>query len=143
MKTCSYNGAQPCLVEGNRAEGIFARQSPRARHSFLPCRRAQCRCCGERRDLTGRFEPAVQFSSAHAYRFLNGYEVILNCPATCTTSNVVYALTCVCHAFEYIGETRRPFCDRLHRQCFIVAEHRFPSRSFSSRSPSAWHTYHA
>ena len=35
---------------------------------------------------------------------------------TCTTSNVIYALKCICQEFEYIGETKIPFCDRLLRE---------------------------
>ena len=82
MKTCSYRGAQPRIVENtSRAEGIFCIEPPEARYGLLPCTREQCRYCLENRHLTGRSEPTVVYHTSQYYKFLNGYQVILNCPA--------------------------------------------------------------
>jgi len=81
MKTCSYRGAQPRLIDNYHTEGIFCMNLPEARYDFSPCMREQCRCCSERRDLTHRPEPSVTFHASHYHTFLNGYQVILNCRA--------------------------------------------------------------
>ena len=81
MKTCSYRGAQPRSLNQGHSEGLFCVHPPEARTSFLPCTHEPCRCCWERRDLTGRPQPCVRFSPVHSYQFLNGYQVLLNCPA--------------------------------------------------------------
>ncbi len=81
MKTCSYRGAIPRSMDNHRTEGLFCADPPEARCGLLPCARDPCRCCLERRDLTRRSESAVAFNVAHYHKFLNGYQVILNCPA--------------------------------------------------------------
>ena len=84
MKTCSYRGAQPRLIDHHRTEGIFCVHPPEARYGFMPCNREQCRYCFDRCQLTKRPEPALTFDSSHYHTFLNGYQVILNCPAVRT-----------------------------------------------------------
>jgi hypothetical protein len=82
MKTCSYRGAQPRFIDTNyRTEGIFCIDPPESRYGLLPCTREHCRYCLENRHLTGRPESTVVYYTSHYYRFLNGYQVILNCPA--------------------------------------------------------------
>ncbi|CAF1386692.1 unnamed protein product [Rotaria sordida] len=53
------------------------------------------------------------------HRFVNGYESILNCPATCDTKNYIYVLTCVCGQFEFISETKFALDVRLRGHRFI------------------------
>jgi len=81
MKTCSYRGAQPRSTHNGDTEGIFCVDPPEARYGLLPCTRDRCRCCLEPRHRTGRQESAVLFYPSHYHKFLNGYQVILNCPA--------------------------------------------------------------
>ncbi|CAF1403722.1 unnamed protein product [Adineta steineri] len=63
-------------------------------------------------------QPVVQFLSAQKHRFINDYETILNCPATCTTKNILYALTCPCGQYDYIGYTSLTLDEQLkyHRE---------------------------
>ena len=73
MKTCSYNDAQPRLIDDHHhSEGIFCRLPPQTRYSFLPCEHEQCPYCSS---------SALKCESSNSYRFLNGYQVILNCSA--------------------------------------------------------------
>ncbi|CAF4137009.1 unnamed protein product, partial [Rotaria sp. Silwood1] len=47
----------------------------------------------------------IESKSTVQHIFVTGYRSILNCPATCTTQNIIYVLTCPCKQFDYIGET--------------------------------------
>ncbi|CAF1515540.1 unnamed protein product, partial [Rotaria sordida] len=51
------------------------------------------------------------------------YESILNCPATCSTINIIYVLTCLCGQFDYINETTYRLAKRFdeHRQNANIA----------------------
>ncbi|CAF3808946.1 unnamed protein product [Rotaria sp. Silwood1] len=115
MKTCSFRDATPPIAYN----GIFSTRPPQAQYGMKMCRDGSCRFCYERRDLTHRFEPTINFSNTQVHRFLNKYEVYLNCNVTCTTSNIIYALTCPCRRFDYIGRCVVPFRDRMrdHRIC--------------------------
>ena len=81
MKTCSYRGAQPRSINACNTEGLFCVDPPEARYGLLPCTRDHCRYCLKPNHLTGRPEPVVTYYPSHYHKFLNGYQVILNCPA--------------------------------------------------------------
>ncbi|CAF1535186.1 unnamed protein product [Adineta ricciae] len=118
MKTCSFRNAQPSSYEHR---GIFCINEPRSFYGLQPCELVTCRFCYPIKEVLmhGRQnQPVVQFSSAHTHRFLNGYETILNCPASCTTKNILYALTCPCARFDYVGYTSMTLDEQLkyHRE---------------------------
>ncbi|CAF4322174.1 unnamed protein product, partial [Adineta steineri] len=96
MKTCSFRNAQPSLYNHH---GIFSIHEPKAFYGLKSCEQVTCRFCFPITDILTRgrqSQPVVIFSSAQKHRFVNGYEAILNCPASCTTKNIIYALTCPC-----------------------------------------------
>lgn len=107
MKTCCYRGAQPRQMDDNRTEGVFCIYPPEARYDFLPCNREHCRCCFHRCNLTKRPEPAVTFYSSHYHTFLNGYQVILNCPAVNTIFPIVFNVELIIHStiFRCVQQT--------------------------------------
>ncbi|CAF1358586.1 unnamed protein product [Adineta steineri] len=118
MKTCSFRNAQPTL---HNQHGIFPVDEPKAFYGLEPCKQVTCRFCFPIKDIfiRGRQnQPVVQFSSAQKHRFVNGYEAILNCPVTCTTKNIIYALTCPCGEYDYIGYTSLTLDEQLkyHRE---------------------------
>ncbi|CAF1164515.1 unnamed protein product [Adineta ricciae] len=139
MKTCSYRSA---TVRSDH-EGLYCMDEPEARYGLLPCNK--CSLCRQSTCLTlvqsssSSSSPppppppppltttAVQFGPKQRYRFMNHYETILNCPATCQTRNIIYVLTCSCRTAEYIGETSQRLSDRLwhHRQHFNRIFHEF------------------
>ncbi|CAF4219235.1 unnamed protein product, partial [Rotaria magnacalcarata] len=89
MKTCRFRDAEPCPS----IQGLFCNdESPKARYSMVPCGTTNCPCCH-----------SIENSSSH--RFVNGYTTYLNCPATCTTSNIVFVMTCPCGQYEFIDST--------------------------------------
>ena len=98
MKTCSFRGARPRSL----IEGLFCQETPECRYTVKPC--THCSMCVPSR---------LRFNSYQRYRFVNGYESILNCPALCGTKNIIYTLTCQCSHFDYVGETRGLLNDRL------------------------------
>ncbi|CAF4236004.1 unnamed protein product, partial [Rotaria sp. Silwood2] len=113
MKTCSFRYTRPRTLN----EGLFCLQEPEARYELAAC--GNCALCYPQYDMTYRLKKSVvEFSQAHKHTFLNGYQAILNCSASCHTSNIIYALTCPCGKFEYIGTTANTLHDRLkkHRE---------------------------
>ncbi|CAF1049309.1 unnamed protein product [Rotaria sordida] len=110
MKTCRFRDAIPPHMEQN---GIFCIQSPQAKYGMKRCQNKTCRFCYESHYLTHRFEPTIHYSDTQLHRFVNNYEVYLNCNVTCKTSNVIYALTCPCQRFDYIGRCKEMFRDRM------------------------------
>ena len=70
MKTCAFRFARSRTMQ----EGLFCLQEPEARYDLTAC--GNCGLCYPR----GR-KSVMKFSGAHRYRFLNGYESILNCSA--------------------------------------------------------------
>ncbi|CAF5153225.1 unnamed protein product [Rotaria sp. Silwood1] len=113
MKTCSFRHARPRTFN----EGLFCLQEPEARYELVAC--GNCALCYPQYDMTYRLKKSViEFNQAHQHTFLNGYQAILNCSASCHTSNIIYALTCPCGKFEYIGTTANTLHDRLikHRE---------------------------
>lgn len=118
MKTCSFRQAQPRLP----MEGIFCRTTPECLYVMQPC--GHCPLCSSvdssaRATTSGNQAYAVAFNLYQKHRFVNGYEAILNCPATCDTNNIIYALTCLCGQYDYLGETSGNLFKRLSsHQCF-------------------------
>ena len=106
-KTCSYRGAQP---QPSR-EGLFCSQTPACRYTMAAC--SHCALCRSTRLL-----PSIPFNQYERHRFVNDYESILNAPATCSTANIIYALTCPCSQYDYIGESSKTLaqCLRRHRE---------------------------
>ncbi|CAF1607057.1 unnamed protein product [Rotaria magnacalcarata] len=104
MKTCSYRGAQPII---NEPQSIFStnQQTPYGRYSMETCQQKSCCLCYPSRQIESK--------STVQHIFVNGYRSILNCPATCTTRNIIYVLTCPCKQFDYIGETSVSLPQRL------------------------------
>ena len=60
-------------------EGLFCTDPPEARFGMKQCQDKSCHFCYERLDLTERFERAIHFSSGQVHRFVNNYNVYLNC----------------------------------------------------------------
>ncbi|CAF3932155.1 unnamed protein product [Adineta steineri] len=113
MKTCTYRQAEPRLKD----EGIYCTINPQCRYGMTPCR--CCALCYEHNQSTNNKQYSVQFNLYQKHRFVNGYESILNCPSTCKTKNIIYALTCVCGNYDYIGGTSGTLLGRLSdHQCF-------------------------
>ncbi|CAF1395843.1 unnamed protein product [Rotaria sordida] len=95
MKTCTYRDAWPRSLD----EGLFCKsQLPTVRYSFQPCQKISCTLCESSSTI-------IQFNSYRIHHFLNGYHAILNCPVTCHTKNIIYALTCPCGEYDFIGST--------------------------------------
>ncbi len=110
MKTCSYRGAVPASNEAS----IFCMNEPQVRYGMTPCNRASCCLCYPSYKLTYRHDkPIIQFGPRQQHQFINNYRSILNCPATCSTRNIIYVLTCPCHRVDYIGETGLSLAGRL------------------------------
>ncbi|CAF1457680.1 unnamed protein product, partial [Rotaria sordida] len=116
MKTCSFRGAQP----PSNIEGLFCgRDEPQARYSLVPCDNLFCQCCLPLNTYKkSQSWPIVNFASSSMHRFLNGYTTYLNCPATCTTSNIIYAMTCPCGHYDYVDSTAKTLVDAMayHRE---------------------------
>jgi hypothetical protein len=121
MKTCTFRQAQP----RSSTEGLFCEDLPESRYSMTPCQ--SCSLCQSSHEITGRQQPAVQFHLCHRHRFVNGYESILNAPASCSTTNLIYVLTCPCGEYDYIGESSQTLGQRLarHRELGNTILHRF------------------
>ncbi|CAF3283258.1 unnamed protein product [Rotaria sp. Silwood2] len=110
MKTCSFRYARPRTLN----EGLFCLQEPEARYELSAC--GNCGLCYPQYDMTYRTKKSiVEFSQAHKHTFVNGYQTILNSSASCHTRNIIYALTCPCGKFEYIGTTANTLHDRLRK----------------------------
>lgn len=79
MKTCTFRHSTLRYT----GEGIFALKSPEACYGMKQCQDRSCRFCYERLDLTKRFECAMNFSDQQIHRFVNDYQVYLNCNVVC------------------------------------------------------------
>ncbi|CAF1348935.1 unnamed protein product [Rotaria sordida] len=113
MKTCSFRDAQPRSI----TEGIFCLNMPDCLYTMSRC--GDCNLCQQSNDINYRQQAPVLFNRHERHRFVNGYESILNCPATCDTKNYIYVLTCVCGQFEFISETKFALDVRLRGHRFI------------------------
>lgn len=113
MKTCSYRAAQPVA---DMPKSIFVNYlEPKAQYAIMPCQEVSCCLCHPSYKLIYRQQNqlVLSFGPNQEHSFINGYRSILNCPATCTTRNIIYVLTCPCKKFDYIGETSISLADRL------------------------------
>ncbi|UJR29610.1 hypothetical protein I4U23_017158 [Adineta vaga] len=109
MKTCSFRQAQP----RSQTEGIFCSEMPECRYVMKRCNQIACEICSSCSPRKKQQKYDVQFNSYQKHRFVNGYESILNCPATCNTKNIIYTLTCHCGEYDFIGETSGLLWQRL------------------------------
>lgn len=110
MKTCTYGGASRPTNE----KSLIASYEPQVRYGMARCQRTTCCLCHPTYKVTYRMDtPVVRFGLYQYHRFSNSYESILNCPATCTTRNIIYVLTCPCQQVHYIGETSLALPQRL------------------------------
>ncbi|CAF1382717.1 unnamed protein product [Rotaria sordida] len=110
MKTCSFRYARPRTLN----EGLFCIREPEARYELAAC--GNCGLCYPQYDMKYRSKKSIiEFSQAHKHTFLNGYQTILNCSASCHTRNIIYALTCPCGKYDYIGATTQSLHDRLRK----------------------------
>ncbi|CAF1203466.1 unnamed protein product [Adineta steineri] len=113
MKTCELRYARPRTMN----EGLFCIEEPEA--SYELSEYGNCGLCYPNYDTTYRTRKSIiEFSRAHKHTFLNGYQTILNCSASCHTQNIIYVLTCPCNEYDYIGVTSESLHDRLinHRE---------------------------
>ncbi|CAF4818698.1 unnamed protein product [Rotaria sp. Silwood1] len=111
MKTCSFGGAVPRSI----TEGLFCGQDePQARYTVHPCGNLSCLCCHPINSCKKtKVWPIVDFASSSMHQFVNGYTTYLNCPATCATRNLVYAMTCPCGHYDYIDSTAKTLADAM------------------------------
>jgi hypothetical protein len=58
-------------------------------------------------EVINRQQCLILFQVQREHRFVNGYESILGCPALCDTNSIIYAFTCPCSHYDYIGDTSR------------------------------------
>ncbi|CAF1489062.1 unnamed protein product [Adineta steineri] len=117
LKTCTFRQGLPRVIidtHGQQSyEGIFTidEQSIEGRYGLRPCHQNNCLCC---QNQSG----TIEFNPKQIHTFLNRYQAILNCPVVCSTSNIIYALTCVCGEKDYVAHTNLSFVDCLayHRR---------------------------
>lgn len=108
LKTCAFRGATPT------EESIFCSRTPEARYSIRACQERSCHSCRPWHIReNAEFDRAIPYDHVRVHQFVNGYRAILNCPAVCTTANIIYALTCPCGQFDYMDATTQPFRERL------------------------------
>ncbi|CAM4826634.1 unnamed protein product, partial [Rotaria magnacalcarata] len=116
MKTCSFRGAEP----RSKIEGLFCgTDEPQASYTMLPCGSLFCTCCHPVNSYKkSQPWPVIDFASSSMHRFINGYKTYLNCPATCTTVNVVYAMTCPCGNYDFVDSTANALAEAMayHRE---------------------------
>ena len=137
MKTYGLNGAMPVPGENS----IFCLNEPRARYALTRCNRMACCLCNPCYRQTHRSnQPLIRFGPEQQHRFVHGYRSILNCPATCDTRSIIYALTCPCGKADYIGETSASLPVRLKCQC--IDRHFSPLHLQYCRPSAAWESYH-
>ncbi|CAF1439543.1 unnamed protein product [Rotaria sordida] len=113
MKTCEFRHARPRKLN----EGLFCIEEPEARYELSSC--DNCGLCYPQYDMTYRTKKSiVEFNRAHKHTFINGYQSILNCSASCHIRNIIYSLICPCGEYDYIGVTTQSLHDRLkmHRE---------------------------
>ena len=109
MKTCSFRDAQP----RSEREGLFCSELPECRYTMTAC--GHCDLCRSSNVMVIREQPSIQFNRYERHRFVNGYESILNGPASCSTTNIIYALTYPYGKYDYIGESSQTLAQCLRR----------------------------
>ncbi|CAF1382378.1 unnamed protein product, partial [Adineta steineri] len=116
MKTCWFRGAEPHAI----MEGLFCgKDEPKARYKLLACGNLFCRLCHPINHWKkSQPWPVVDFNSSSMHHFLNGYTTYLNCSATCTTSNIIYTMTCPCGRYDYVDSAVETLSDAMnyHRE---------------------------
>ena len=103
MKTFHHRNVQPTDIN----KDLFCIVEPELRFMFKSCQYPNCDICKCTKHITHRPQMTVQFEETTngLFRFINGYQAILNAPATCITNGIIYVLKCPCGKFEYVGET--------------------------------------
>ena len=124
MRTCSFRDARP----RSNTEGLFCSKAPEGQYTMQPCGR--CNLCSATITTTATNCPQqgyVQLNAYEKHQFANGYQPILNCPATCSSKNIIYALTCLCGRFDYISEARYQLAVRSegHRKMVMTLLQKF------------------
>ena len=110
MKTCSYRNSTPLSYNPH----LFTTHDPLIRYGMSPCQLINCRLCFPKYKLTYRSDKhPCHFESHQCHRFVNGLQVILNYPVTCTDKNIIYALTCPCGQVDFVGESSSTLDSRL------------------------------
>lgn len=126
MKTCSFRGAQPVSTE----QGLFCdERGPSSSYSWTFCQQSTCPCCDRTWNVIDRDQTST-------YRFINGYQTYLNCPMTCTTTNLIYAMQCSCCRYDYVGSTNRTLAEEMigHRHhYFRVIHHALTGTALSEK----------
>ena len=76
FKTCQFREAK--VIE----EKIFCSKVPEVHYSIAACNKPNCSCCQPLHlRLHSEQMKAVQFDVKKRFRFVSGYQAILNCPA--------------------------------------------------------------
>ena len=87
------------------------RKSERPTGGFHQCTRTSCILC------------AMSLTTTSHKDYKTGKQWKITRNLTCTTTNVVYKLTCKkCRDFTYIGETGRRFCDRMQEHRGYISQ---------------------
>ena len=91
--------------------------------SVVKCSRVNCATCPV-------FHPSKYFKSS----LTNGkYQVVGNCNLSCSTSNLVYLITCSKCDNQYVGETKQKLSKRLsgHRSAIKKHANKFIAKHFN------------
>ncbi|CAF3586707.1 unnamed protein product [Adineta steineri] len=120
MKTCSYREIADSCSTDKMSKGLFYdKDELQTRYNLIPCGSLFCSCCHPR-NTTKRSHSwsVIDFPSSSTHQFVNGYTTYLNRPATCDTSNIIYAMTCPCQQYDYIDSTENTLNDAMiyHRE---------------------------
>ena len=147
LKTCSFRGSYPRRIKQMNSmtnEGLFCVQPPEASYGMKQCTYCKCLICGVPKHRLQHDTPSIKFTDHQIHTFVNQYQARLNCDVTCSSMNVIYALTCPCQQYYYIGRANDSFsqylydhrvqCERIIRE-FLLGEHivrRFMRTSFET-----------
>lgn len=104
MKTCSYRDSHPRSIDETNpqsTEGLFCSDPPDIRHYMLPCNDSSCFCCHQSLAVSRRHQPSVPFLVEQPHRFVNGYEIYLNCH---TVSSFFFSLFLIYSMDFYVLE---------------------------------------
>ncbi|CAF1636162.1 unnamed protein product [Rotaria sp. Silwood1] len=122
-------------------EGLFCGSDEhQARYALVPCADLFCSCCLPLHTYKkSQPWPIVDFTSSSMHRFLNGYTTYLNCSATCTTSNIVYVMTCPCGHYDYVDSTAKTLADAM--VCKKEMANQMRLYQHSARCPAALRSF--
>ncbi|CAF3407628.1 unnamed protein product, partial [Rotaria sp. Silwood2] len=119
LKTCSFRNSKPRSIDyinQNVDEGLFCINPPEAHYGMKQCSYHKCRLC-HIPICNGRYASALKFTDHQIHTFVNQYQAILNCDVNCSSTNVIYTLTCPCQKYDYVGRTNDSFYERLYYHC--------------------------